>query len=68
MEANVIFVRQVNNDFEYIKIVEAGKPVSQEVIAWTKDYAEEHKINVEWAVDEVPFFAGSAEFVKAMTT
>ncbi len=68
IKTDVIFVRQVNNGFEYIQIAEAGKPASQEVIAWAKEYAEKHKMNVEWTVDGVAFFVGSEEFVKAMTT
>jgi hypothetical protein len=67
VKTDVIFVRQMHNGFEYIKIAEAGKPASQEVITWAKDYAEKQKMNFEWRADGVDFYIGSAEFVKEMS-
>jgi hypothetical protein len=66
IKTNVIFVRQIFDGFEYIQITEAGSPATEEVIAWAKNYAEEHRMNFEWKVDGVSFVVGSAEFVKAM--
>jgi hypothetical protein len=65
-KTDVIFVRQAHNGFEYLQIAEAGKPASEEIIAWAKDYSEKHNMNIKWSVDGVAFFAGSQEFLESV--
>jgi hypothetical protein len=65
-KTDVIFARQVRHGFEYIKLVEAGKPASKEIIDWGISYAEKNKLNFQWSVDGTFFSVGSIEFIKAM--
>jgi hypothetical protein len=66
--SNVLFTRQAHGRFEYLQIVEAGKPLEQKVIEWAVKYAERNQLNLSWSVDNTRYTVGSNEFIEAMRT
>jgi len=64
----VILVNRVFQEHEYIRVVDCGKPISQAVYDWARDYSEQYNVNIVVAQGSaVQIYTTDPEFQDAMS-
>lgn len=66
IKSNVVFTRQLINGIPYLRLTEAGAPITAEVLTWAINYAQEQGINFGWEVSGTPAGIGSPEFIREL--
>lgn len=64
---NAIIDEEVIDGISFIRLVEAGAPMSAQVLSWVVKYAKLNNRNLYWEVNNGKNYMGSKEFVAMMT-
>lgn len=58
--------KQSKKNFDYIKMTEAGQTVDSQILSDVIQYAQQAGQNLEYEVNGVNFYLGTAEFLQAV--
>ena len=65
----MILVNRVFQEHEYIRVVDCGKPISQAVHDWAREYSEQYSVNIVVAQGSaVQIYTTDPEFRDAMSS
>jgi hypothetical protein len=65
---NAIIDTRVLNGIPYLRLLEAGEPLSSKVLTWVIKYAIFNNINLLWKINGVEHLIVSQEFLSAFET